>query len=783
MASRGFSRTDYKKAELVEVVYEDFAAYFVPGLSISYDPLRETHFQAIDRLVPKVTDELIQERASLIRADLEKQKQAVNNPETIRDFETFIICRGKDKLTNEQLIKFESLKAAETRRYRSWHDDRKYNIEETQIPETLELTISKSYHSKKDCDIWVVEMSERVERFVFDDLKSRAKSLGGYYSKFSKGFVFECENDANQFVSLSAIDGEANKERAEENRRNKAIEHLETVSDNLEAEATATLETDRKTNTARRARMANSIEESANNDLQFEQTIKNIANALESDEIFMLNRVRYGADIEELESQLYQARNRATRELKSENWNRTPTLEDINFAKYPYPEINKALLERAIEITKDLDGFKLLSARISKYCNNSQDAWVKLYNQGIDDLQDFSSKIKYISKISKWDKERINNSLLSWKRLQRMNKNNEIELKVALREYISLKAQEIEPDPIKLAKRNLIGRKIQGFVPTPTATVETMLEYAEISSGMRVLEPSAGSGNIAELIAEIEGIELDVIEQYSDLRELLKLQGFNLIGSNSLQYEPESPCYDRILMNPAWERQHDIDEILHCYEKALAPGGRLVAICSAGSISRIDKKAQNFQEWLEIVGATIEQLPDDAFVPSGCRARGYIIVADKPELGTVAIEKDSEENQSQLTLELKNSESNCESSDEIISKENNISNEENKAFEEVTTSEVCDIEKSSEIELENDDNGSTSEIVSKENANEAEERILAETVNNSKIVAFPLQHMPKDNSKELELYKEFVIKAIAQNKWSEIQSFEIFSLSNSQPYS
>ncbi len=359
---RGFGRTDYKKAELVQVVYEDFAAYFVPGLSISYNPLSETHFKAIDRLVPKVTDELIQERARKIKENQDEFVKALENPETIRDFERFIAYRGKDKLTNEQLIKFESLKAAETRRYRSWHDDRKYNIEETQIPEGLELTITKSYHSKKGCDIWVVEMSERVERFIYDDLKSRAKSLGGYYSKYSKGFVFESENDANQFVSLSAIDGEANKERAEENRRNKAIEHLETVSDNLEAEATATLETDRKTNTARRARMAieegrgqkaegrriniqtpsdykqrkdeasslslpiteitepsafchltSAFEPQANNDLQFAQTIKNIAKALESDEIFMLDRVRYGADVEELESQLYQARNRRNR--------------------------------------------------------------------------------------------------------------------------------------------------------------------------------------------------------------------------------------------------------------------------------------------------------------------------------------------------------------------------------------------------------------------------------------------------------------------------------------
>ncbi|MGF1489497.1 MAG: LPD29 domain-containing protein, partial [Prochloraceae cyanobacterium] len=206
---------DYKKAELVKVVYESLAGRFLPVNSLGYNPMSETHLQAIARMIPTITDQQIQDRAKEISEYRSELLKAIKEPETLRDFERFISYRGTEKLSDEQLIKYEKLKAESTREYRARCQKRKLNVEETQIPDDLKLTIRKDYHTKDECDIWVVELSKRVERFVFDNLKNRAKSLGGYYSTYSKGFVFDVEENANNFVGLNSIDGEEQLEKKE----------------------------------------------------------------------------------------------------------------------------------------------------------------------------------------------------------------------------------------------------------------------------------------------------------------------------------------------------------------------------------------------------------------------------------------------------------------------------------------------------------------------------------------------------------------------------------------
>lgn len=64
-------------------------------------------------------------------------------------------------------------------------------------------TITKQYHEKKDIDIYVVRLIEKVDTDIFDELKSLAKSNHGYYSSFRgvNGFVFKSEDDAESFVS------------------------------------------------------------------------------------------------------------------------------------------------------------------------------------------------------------------------------------------------------------------------------------------------------------------------------------------------------------------------------------------------------------------------------------------------------------------------------------------------------------------------------------------------------------------------------------------------------
>lgn len=182
---------------------------------------------------------------------------------------------------------------------------------------------------------------------------------------------------------------------------------------------------------------------------------------------------------------------------------------------------------------------------------------------------------------------------------------------------------------IKAAERNLIGRKIDGYFPTPRATVDRLLEATEIEPGMSVLEPSAGKGNIADVIKETApDALLEAIEPVQDLRTILEAKGHKLVGRDFLEH---TGSYDRIVMNPPFENYQDVTHVQHAYD-LLKPGGRLVSIMSEGPFFRGDKKGVAFREWLDEVGGTSEKLPDGSFKSSerqtGVATR--MVVIDKP---------------------------------------------------------------------------------------------------------------------------------------------------------
>lgn len=188
--------------------------------------------------------------------------------------------------------------------------------------------------------------------------------------------------------------------------------------------------------------------------------------------------------------------------------------------------------------------------------------------------------------------------------------------------------QLTEADKIREMERQLVGRKIEGFYPTPRALVEVMLHYADIQPGDRVLEPSAGKGNIADMVRERHPqAQLDVIECNHSLRQILSYKGHNLIAVDCL--EVCNPVYNVVVMNPPFEKLADIDHVLHAFEKLLAPGGRLVSVMSESGFFRQDKKAQGFRAWLESMGAGVIDVPAGAFHESGTEVKTRIIIVDK----------------------------------------------------------------------------------------------------------------------------------------------------------
>jgi hypothetical protein len=130
---------------------------------------------------------------------------------------------------------------------------------------------------------------------------------------------------------------------------------------------------------------------------------------------------------------------------------------------------------------------------------------------------------------------------------------------------------------IKQLEIEIITRKIPGFFPTPKDLIEKVLGFAYINESDLVLEPSAGKGDILDVISKERNSKknLHAVEINPTLREMLKLKGYEVVASDFLSYNP-SFKYDRIIMNPPFEKGLDIDHVNHALT-LLKPNGILVS--------------------------------------------------------------------------------------------------------------------------------------------------------------------------------------------------------------
>lgn len=99
------------------------------------------------------------------------------------------------------------------------------------------------------------------------------------------------------------------------------------------------------------------------------------------------------------------------------------------------------------------------------------------------------------------------------------------------------------------------------FYPTPKELGVGLIDNIKWHEVKNILEPSAGKGNLCELILEQvnldktiykyknRNIELDCFEINEELKATLKGKGFRVIGSNFLEYNGFKK-YDLIVMNP-----------------------------------------------------------------------------------------------------------------------------------------------------------------------------------------------------------------------------------------
>lgn len=226
--------------------------------------------------------------------------------------------------------------------------------------------------------------------------------------------------------------------------------------------------------------------------------------------------------------------------------------------------------------------------------------------------------------------------------------------------------QTQEADPFADVKT--APAKYYGFYPTPDDAASQLftgndhwrngrihITQAADEPQLRILEPSAGTGNLArrcitEPVSEIADYDwkvkqarewnashrfdnlVDVVELQPHLADGLKAAGcFNRVyAMDFLHLSPEvTGLYDIVAMNPPFDRERDIDHVMHAM-KFLKPGGRLHAILSAGTEFRETKKTVAFRALMEQLGATWEDLPANSFSEVGTNVNTIILRVTKP---------------------------------------------------------------------------------------------------------------------------------------------------------
>jgi hypothetical protein len=178
---------------------------------------------------------------------------------------------------------------------------------------------------------------------------------------------------------------------------------------------------------------------------------------------------------------------------------------------------------------------------------------------------------------------------------------------------------------IEALKAEIALSTIPGYFPTPALVVSTMLDRARLEEGLTLLEPEAGSGHIADAIKSEYNLTAEVCEVHPRLRELLELKGYRFAGCDFLTDVTRK--FDRIIMNPPFEKQADIDHVRKAFS-VLNPGGRLVSVMAPGFEFRSDRKSTEFRAWLDEVGGTWEDLPDGAFKSSGTGVSTRLVVIE-----------------------------------------------------------------------------------------------------------------------------------------------------------
>jgi len=345
--------------------------------------------------------------------------------------------------------------------------------------------------------------------------------------------------------------------------------------------------------------------------------LNKIADGIEDGSVKYLSGVKHATQLDMFNLMLRQAKRdyEANNNIDySASQKRTVGEEDISEATIQGVVVHTDRILNFFDKAKGVVGVQKLMKQLKKAPKFSD--WGVDFSNMVPELQQFIKTVydKKKSVLSQWDYDYFLDRWDNYNRLNKLGITTNEHYRQALREYMDLSSgagiskEELQKRQIRSEEQELARMKIPGFFPTPKPVIDKLMDEADIKSTDTVLEPSAGTGHIADAIKET-GAKLTVGEYNRTLFEFLEKKGYDVKSRDFLEHNDK---YDKIIMNPPFEQMQDIDHVKHAYN-LLNDGGRLVSVMGAGSFLDSKAKVKNFLQWMDDVDGRIVDLPAGSF--------------------------------------------------------------------------------------------------------------------------------------------------------------------------
>jgi guanylate kinase len=641
------------KPEIIKQVRKEIAISFLNN----YAGMRQISFgsnywkapfeYAKQRIQDEWTEENYQEVKRKIAAKKAAKEKAVSTPETLEEFKIALKKRDLtpeeeqryNKLQEDDLL--ESAKLLRTRLEKEKERKKQQMNAAKAVDVNIDFEVTEKKHTKTGETLYVAIPTGRTDtKEQFRELLSRAKKLGGFWSKWDKGFRFPSMEIALQFANVSQ-----QIEKQEQELTKDTWTKFREAANNIESKADEVLTADRKTNTARRLRMAKGVISDAEGKKWFAALLRAIAQMQETGATQFLSWVQFQTEIQTLLDLERHARfkymqQNPRNDIRYEQYRDLIFNEPFSLKFQPYLKsgvcLHVGFWERFIEKAEKTKGAIQFAKKIKKYLVSvrklPQDQQIFCLPSYL--LDDLGGAIQKVVK-DNYSYTVLVETYKDVVRLKRLGLDDPKVLFAAVKELNEAKkmTSQFKSDTsatidfeLQELRQSKSAKKDFDYFPTNPEVSKAVARLAKLQPGFRVLEPSAGDGALVKAVRQEEpSAIIEAVEIQSKLRDYLTKNGFNVVDWDFMSFNPEYK-YDAVVMNPPFSKRQDSDHVLKAYS-LLKPNGRLVAIVSEGTMNASDKKSQALQDLFSQAGVYDRKLIGE-FKDVGTNVNARLIVLE-----------------------------------------------------------------------------------------------------------------------------------------------------------